>query len=131
MNKRKKMLSDSIIRKKLHSKSGESIAETLIALLISTLALTMLAGAISSAANIVERGRKVMEDYYTANDVVILQKLETASEGTVVLKENGTPISVDASKSSVSVFVNTQLSRYPVVSYKIKATPTPVPGGES
>ena len=51
--------------KKLRSTAGESIGETLIALLISALALGMLAGAVSSASNIITRSNDAMNDYYT------------------------------------------------------------------
>ena len=50
---------------KLRGKAGESIAETLIATLIAALALTMLAGAVGSAANIVTGSRKTMQTYRT------------------------------------------------------------------
>ncbi|MBR6220466.1 MAG: hypothetical protein IKQ80_07880 [Clostridia bacterium] len=50
---------------KLRSAAGETIGETLVALLISALALTMLAGAIGAANNIVTRSNKAMNDYYT------------------------------------------------------------------
>ena len=50
--------------KKLRSCAGESIGETLIALLIAALALLMLAGAVSSASRIVTRNKAAMEDYY-------------------------------------------------------------------
>lgn len=50
--------------KKLRSRAGESIGETLIALLISALALLMLAGAVSSASRIVTRNKTAMEYYY-------------------------------------------------------------------
>lgn len=53
------------IQSKIRSRAGESIGETLIALLISALALMMLAGAISSAARIVMRNKSAMEEYYT------------------------------------------------------------------
>ena len=49
---------------KIRSQSGESIGETLVALLISSLALVMLAGAVSSASNIITRSNQVMSDYY-------------------------------------------------------------------
>jgi len=52
------------IQSKLKSCVGESIGETLIALLISALALIMLAGAISSASRIVTRNKASMEEYY-------------------------------------------------------------------
>ena len=50
---------------KLRSVAGETIGETLVALLISALALTMLAGAIGAANNIISRSNKAMNDYYT------------------------------------------------------------------
>ena len=56
------------IQSKIRSHAGESIGETLIALLISALALMMLAGAISSAARIVTRNKAAMEEYYTGLD---------------------------------------------------------------
>ena len=52
------------VLRKLYSRAGESIGETLIALLISSLALLMLAGAVSSASRIVTRNKTAMEDYY-------------------------------------------------------------------
>ena len=50
---------------KLRDRAGESIAETLVGLLISALALLMLAGALTSASNIVNKSKTAMEDYYT------------------------------------------------------------------
>ena len=59
-------------KKKLRGCKGESIGETLIALLISSLALLMLAGAVSSAANIVTTSKQKMVEYYTdANSTAI------------------------------------------------------------
>ncbi|MBQ6346431.1 MAG: hypothetical protein IJI71_02600 [Clostridia bacterium] len=52
------------IKSKIRSISGESIGETLVALLISALALLMLAGAIGSASKIVTRNKTAMDEYY-------------------------------------------------------------------
>ena len=43
------------IWKKLKSAAGETIGETLVALLISSLALMMLAGAVSAATRMITR----------------------------------------------------------------------------
>lgn len=51
------------IAAKLRGRAGESIAETLIALLISALALVMLAGAISSAANMITKSRNWVNNH--------------------------------------------------------------------
>ena len=58
-------------QRKLRSRKGESIGETLVALLISALALLMLAGAVSSAANIVTTSKNKMETYYTADNSAV------------------------------------------------------------
>ena len=53
------------IRGKLSSKKGDSIAEVLIALLISSLALVMLASMINSSANMIISSKKKMNSYYS------------------------------------------------------------------
>ena len=67
------------IKTKLRGKAGESIAETLISTLIAALALTMLAGAIGSAAKIVTGSRNAMQNYRT----VEIQKTETGWTNTM------------------------------------------------
>ena len=62
------------IKKKLHSRAGESIGETLVAVLISALALTMLAGAISTAARLITKNKTSMETYYSASTTEATQK---------------------------------------------------------
>lgn len=52
------------IIKKLNSQAGESIAETLLAVLVAALALTMLAGMITAAVNMVKKSEDKMGDYY-------------------------------------------------------------------
>ena len=53
------------IAAKLRGRSGESIAETLVALLISALALMMLAGAVGAAANVITKSKTAMNTYNT------------------------------------------------------------------
>lgn len=52
---------------KLRSQVGESIGETLVATLIAALALLMLAGAVSSAANMVNTNKAAVTKYYNDN----------------------------------------------------------------
>lgn len=49
---------------KLRGESGETLAETLVSILISSLAMLMLAAAIGSAVNIIKNSRDKMEDFY-------------------------------------------------------------------
>lgn len=53
--------------RKLKSRAGESIAETLIGLLIASLALVMLAGAIATATRLVLTSKDKMDRYYLAD----------------------------------------------------------------
>ena len=60
---------------KVHSQIGETLAETLITVLIIAVAMTMLAGMISASASMVKKSEKKMDDYYQGSEV-----LETFSE---------------------------------------------------
>lgn len=55
------------IKRKLHSRAGESIGETLVAVLISALALVILAGAIGAATRIVTRSNAAVKTHYDAD----------------------------------------------------------------
>jgi hypothetical protein len=59
------------VNNKLSSNAGESIAETLVALLISALALVMLAGSIYAASNMVTKSRQQLKKYYRANEIMV------------------------------------------------------------
>lgn len=52
---------------KLRSRAGETIGEVLVALLVSTLALMILAGMISATSGIVKTSETKINDYYEAN----------------------------------------------------------------
>ena len=52
---------------KLKKHAGETIAEVLIALLISTIGLLMLATMISSSGNLISGSRTLLENYYSAS----------------------------------------------------------------
>ena len=110
------------IQKKLRSSMGESIAETLIALLISSLALVMLAGAISTTWNLVNRSDMALKAYYEANNV--LEDPETGASWTVSLVTGGEdPKPVQLVKSgealTVSGAVNDTLGNKPVAAYRV------------
>lgn len=72
---------------KLRSSAGESIAETLIALLISALAMMLLAGMISSTNNLVRTSETKMNNYYddtqktTGTADISIQIVETNDSG--------------------------------------------------
>lgn len=70
---------------KIRSRAGETIAETLIALLVGTLAMMVLAGMISATKDIVETTEEKMNDYYEANSALETFEEASAAENNVVL----------------------------------------------
>ena len=58
------------LKKKAYSKEGETIGEVLVALLISALALLMLAGAITSSSRIITTSKNTMNTYYSNAETV-------------------------------------------------------------
>ena len=55
------------IKHTLYNKAGESIGETLVAVLISALALVILAGAIGAATRIITRSNTAVKQHYDAD----------------------------------------------------------------
>ena len=56
--------------KKAKSTVGESISETLVAVLIGSIALIMLASMITTAKNLVDQSRVKLNAYYSANNAL-------------------------------------------------------------
>ena len=61
----------SSIGKKLKGRGGESLTEVLVSLLISAVALTMLASMISASTGMVKQSREKLDDYYTNNNGLV------------------------------------------------------------
>lgn len=105
---------------KLRSQSGESLAETLIAVLVIALAMTILAGMIGAAGNMVKTSEVKMNEYYESN-----RKLETFSEesgnATVNITASGEAASTTENIESVTVgyVINRVFSDHPVVAYRL------------
>ena len=59
------------IKNKIQSHAGETIGETLVALLIGALALTMLEGAVVATSNMVEKSKDTVASYYDAADAMV------------------------------------------------------------
>ncbi len=66
---------------KLRGKRGESLTEVLIAVLISSIALVMLASMIATTQRIVTRTKASTEEYVTGNNKLV-EKEETSKIGT-------------------------------------------------
>ena len=98
--------------------------ETLVALLISSFALLMLAGSITTASSIVERSRKKMDDYYTANEEMVI--MPATVENSNITKSTGTlTVSTLSSDSTLSIPIvyyqnNAFSGSDPIITYRSK-----------
>lgn len=102
--------------KKLKSQRGETIAETLLAMLIAALALTMLAGAIATANMIIRNSDKTMDTYYRN-----VSLLGTGGGSAMTVAING-GVALDGEQPggvSVSYQVNAAFPEKPVVAYQV------------
>ena len=119
------------IRNKIREQSGETIGETLVALLIASLALVMLAGAISSGAKIILKSKAKMDNYYVKNNAISSMSQPSPPSVIPVFKENDSGTSVPLTKNGdekVSVYVNDEFNSIKVISYMMSET---APGGGS
>lgn len=95
------------IAKKLRSRLGETIAETLVSLLIASLALMTLAGMITATTRNVRTSEKKINSYYEANVKLQNIKAETAQTGSVTIKLAGQEISYDVLYEENDTFKDT------------------------
>ena len=77
--------SGNSVMNKLSSRSGETITETLVALLISALARVMLAGVIASSSRIVTSSRAKIKEYYNACNTMA-EMTQSTGAGVVTIK---------------------------------------------
>ena len=103
----------SIIRAKIRSRRGESITEVLVAIVVSGLAILMLATVIATAVNVNRASQQSMNEYYAANNSVVSGGV-TAS-GSVSL-ESGVAIA-DRDSVTVTYHIGEQADGTLVISY--------------
>ena len=99
--------------KKLLSCDGESIGETLVALLISSLALLMLAGAITAATRVVTQSNTKMSDYYEADNA--LAQHTTGVRSTINISELNNKVPVQ--EYHVNSYSNNTFGRNVIYAY--------------
>ena len=115
------------MKKKLHNNRGDSIAEVLVALLISSLALVMLASMITSSARMITTSKAKLNDYYRETEALCTYAQTSGASSHITIKSSDT-ITVsykDASDNThtkdynvAKSCVNTEFSNTPVVSFK-------------
>lgn len=104
---------------KLNSQTGESLAETLVALLISAVALVMLAGVMSAAGSVISSSRNKLKAYYEAtNEKLVNRSGETAGSNSVTISDSGGTSVISIQYDSITYYKNTVFSQTPIVAYK-------------
>ena len=116
------------VKQKLKSDAGESLGEVLIALLIASLALTMLASLISTYARMISQSKEKLEKYYAANEELNtrthdssknLTTTGTGKEVTVTVKSGDDGIGFLATGDDITAqyYDNKQFSNTDVIAY--------------
>ena len=116
----------TLVIDKLKGNSGESIAETLVAVLIAAFALLMLAGTINTASNLITKSQNTLNEYYEANNN-LEQRKNGISDKSVTITENTNKITFIGNTYSATVYENDVLGTGTVTAYDIQVTPTTTP----
>lgn len=83
-----------IFRKKINSTSGETIAETLVTMIILSLAVLMLAGAVVTSARVNKKADNTDTSFSTENEIVTPNNV-TITDGSKAGTAAGISISVN------------------------------------
>ena len=108
-------------KKKLRSRAGETLAETLAALLIASIGLTMLASMITSSARLITKSRSVLRDYYAENNKLEERSGNVTDTFEIVVEYPGTGIKPEM--ETVSYYKNETVGVSPVIAYKYRKQP--------
>ncbi len=108
--------------KKLKNRKGESLAETLIALLIAALGIVLLAGMIAGAFRIITRSKAAAEEYTAAENLIIAQG-DGGVSGTVTINSAGSAVKLSDESTSANIgvvyYISSETSGNPAISYKV------------
>lgn len=118
------------LKRRLKNNSGESITEVLVALLVSTLGIVLLAGMINSSTIMINNSKEKIASFVSAGVTVVEQISDAANpnpSGTVLttVKESGKEDTMklfdgDNGSTKVEYFENTEAGNITVKSYKVK-----------
>ena len=111
----------TVIFKKIRNNNGESIAETLIALLVAALGLIILASAINSTSKIITTSNNKIKEYNEKDKIVVQQKVETdTTAGTISF--NNEKISYESGSIDIDIYIfkNDVMNSNEVISFTEK-----------
>ncbi len=119
MKKRKR--TPGAVGAKLRSRAGETIAETLVAVLIAAIAVLMLAIMLTSSTDLVHRSSEAFARYYAENNALSTRGATGGASGTAQLRDaSSNPVYlVGDDDADVLYYVNGEApGGTPVISYK-------------
>ena len=90
---------------KLRSRAGESISEVLVALMIISMGLTMLAGLILTAGNLIRRSEDSLEGYVNAENRMLAHEQKAGSGQVKVWDQYGgkLPLTDGSSDNAITI----------------------------
>lgn len=107
------------MQKKLHSQAGESIGETLVAMLIVVMTFSFLTGAVVAAARVNTRLRNQNISFDTSSP-------ETLSHYTITVSSGGTPVeTLDPDDTSSGLAVTLQKTENGYYYYEVEKVEEP------
>lgn len=111
------------MKRKLKRENGETLAEVMIAVLISTLGLVLLASLITSSVSLITDSKKTFTKYANAQNALAWQSKDTSVNQSLGIEvKNGATIevhvSVSGSGSSALQITDDAGGNIPVVYYK-------------
>lgn len=125
------------MKSRLRSKKGESIAEVLVAVLLSAIGLTMLATMISATSKMVIRSRNLTKEYVEQNNQLVekkdgtptrtgsvqVRRVDSTSPDGTPIKLYGVPTANEDYSIPVKYYVNSRVGNVEVTSYKKGSAP--------
>lgn len=111
-----------LIVSRLKSSRGETLAETLVAVLISALSLVILAGMITAATRLITKSRDSVRSYVESENA-LADPASAGTEGTVIIRMNSSEIKPYDGSSGTGIgvyYYELSAAGRKVVSYRVK-----------
>ena len=112
---------------KLRSRKGETIAETLVSLLVGCLALMVLAGMIAATARLVRTSEDKMDEYYVES-AKLAEPEKSGESDSVTVTVSGSEVETSVS-CEVAAYENTIFSGHTVTAYRLTTSDDSGSGG--
>lgn len=105
----------------LQSQAGETLVETLVAILISALSLVLLASAITSSSNMIRTSNDKLDKYYTENNRLVQRSASDGDVGiTLTVSADGDSVTRNYADKSPKLYKNSEAGPVEVIAYGVE-----------